>query len=36
MAKELMKISVETKPNGYSLDINGTGFFYFNELDLLA
>lgn len=31
-----MKISVDTKPNGYSLDVEGNGFFYFNEMDFVA
>lgn len=36
MAKELTKISLKTVPNGYSLEVNGEGFMYFNEVDLLG
>ena len=37
MAKKVFKkITVATLPNGYSLDVDGEGFMYFNELDLLA
>lgn len=36
MAKKVLKkITLMTLPNGYSLDIEGNGFMYFNELDLL-
>lgn len=37
MAKKVFKkIVVMTHPNGYSLNIEGEEFMYFNELDLLA
>lgn len=38
MAKEkhLLKIEVHTLPNGYSLDVDGTGYMYYNEIDLIA
>ena len=37
MAKKVFKkITVATLPNGYSLNIEGEEFMYFNELDLLA
>ena len=38
MAKEkhFMKIEVHTLPNGYSLDVDGTGYMYYNEIDLIA
>ena len=38
MAKEkhLLKIEVRTLPNGYSLDVDGTGYMYYNEIDLIA
>ena len=38
MAKEkhLLKIDVHTLPNGYSLDVDGTGYMYYNEIDLIA
>lgn len=37
MAKKVFKkITVATLPNGYSLDVDGEEFMYFNELDLLA
>lgn len=32
---DLKKISVETKPNGYALDVDGNGFLYFSASDLL-
>jgi cysteinyl-tRNA synthetase len=34
--KEAMQISITTKPNGYDLTVNGEGFLYFNEVDLMA
>jgi cysteinyl-tRNA synthetase len=38
MAKEkhFLKIEVHTLPNGYSLDVDGTGYMYYNEIDLIA
>lgn len=38
MAKEkhFLKIEVRTLPNGYSLDVDGTGYMYYNEIDLIA
>lgn len=36
MSKELNKISVQTLPNGYGLEVNGEKYMYFNEVDLLA
>ena len=38
MAKEkhFMKIEVHTLPNGYSLDVDGTSYMYYNEIDLIA
>jgi cysteinyl-tRNA synthetase len=38
MAKEkhLLKIEVHTLPNGYSLDVDGTGYMYYNEIDLIG
>jgi hypothetical protein len=35
MAKNIMKIKVQTLPNGYSLDVNGTSYMYFTEIGLL-
>lgn len=32
----MKEIKVTTLPNGYGLDVDGEGFMYFNELDLLA
>lgn len=37
MAKSnLQKVSVSTLPNGYSLDLEGQSYMYFNMMDLLA
>ena len=39
MKNKLRKITVQTLPNGYSLDVEGLypgGFLYFNEMELLA
>ncbi len=38
MAKEkhFLKIEVHTLPNGYSLDVDGTGYMYYHEIDLIA
>ena len=39
MKNKLRKITVQTLPNGYSLDVEGLppgGFMYFNEMELLA
>ena len=36
MPKGLLKIKVETLPNGYSLEVNDESYMYFNEVDLLA
>lgn len=33
---KVTKISLQTVPNGYTLTVNGEGFMYFNEVDLLA
>ena len=34
--KHFLKIEVHTLPNGYSLDVDGTGYMYYNEIDLIA
>lgn len=34
--EKVTKISLQTVPNGYTLTVNGEGFMYFNEVDLLA
>ena len=34
--KHFLKIEVHTLPNGYSLDVDGTGYMYYNEIDLSA
>lgn len=39
MKDKLRKITIQTLPNGYSLDVDGMypgGFMYFNEMELLA
>ena len=39
MKNKLRKITIQTLPNGYSLDVEGLhpgGFMYFNEMELLA
>ena len=39
MKNKLRKITIQTLPNGYSLDVEGLhpgGFMYFNEIELLA
>jgi hypothetical protein len=39
MKNKLRKITIQTLPNGYSLDVEGLhpgGFLYFNEMELLA
>lgn len=39
MKNKLRKITLQTLPNGYSLDVEGLhpgGFLYFNEMELLA
>lgn len=33
--KQFIKISVQTLPNGYSLDVDGKGFMYFNIQELV-
>lgn len=33
--KQFIKISVQTLPNGYSLDVDGKGFMYFNLQELV-
>lgn len=35
MAKELRRIELITKPNGYTLDIDGNSYMYFSENELL-
>ena len=34
--KHFLKIEVHTLPNGYSLDVDGTGYMYYNEIDLIG
>lgn len=36
MAKDLLKISVQTLPNGYSLSVNKEEYMYFNVIELVA
>ena len=39
MKNKLRKITIQTLPNGYSLDVEGLhpgGFLYYNEMELLA
>ena len=39
MKNKLRKITIQTLPNGYSLNVDGLhpgGFLYFNEMELLA
>lgn len=36
MEREQRTITLDTLPNGYSLEVDGEAFMYFNEADLLA
>jgi chromosome segregation ATPase len=36
MKKDIVKIAIETVPNGYRLQVNGENFMYLTETDLLA